>query len=132
MGGNPEKIQAHYGQKATLSDALANLPSPGTLVFWTGVSRGNLSQNEIYQHHLGAYVRAATAVNLENSGLAAYYLDIVPVLMGSGVARTSFVEADLLPGRCFPPNIPEINIVPDTKRLEFLEIFFDVVEIGDQ
>lgn len=134
LGGNPSRINGYYGNGAVnLADLLAGLPASSAVIFWTSSDPGRLGQNEVRVHHMGAYIKAGARIVDADIGIQSNLIDMVPILMGTGPESTDrFGQRELLPGMCYPPNEPHIGITPDGQSVDFLEIIFDVVEIGDQ
>ena len=133
MDGDPKRIYAyhdHYPKKASLAQAIHNMPAPAVMAVWQGTAPGTFGTADVWKHQVTLYLRARETD--ESDPPAAYYR--LFRLITKGVpegTEVPMLNATVHPS-CYPMDLPLIQRQTDAEGLDYFEVPITFTEIGDE
>jgi hypothetical protein len=133
MEGDPERVDAYHDQypkKASLAQAIHNMPAPSVMAVWQGTAPGTFGNVDVWKHQVTLYLRSRETD--ESDPPAAYYR--LFRLITKGVPEGSEVpmlNATVHPS-CYPMDLPLIQRQTDAEGLDYFEVPITFTEIGDE
>lgn len=139
--GGPQQIVVHYfyfGLDQSLAKAIADMPTPGILLAYTGNIGGNFSAMEVWKHLVDAYIfppnaaMAAGPVSTAPTGITP--ASIWRLAMNSpidGFGERNIREIQLCDNRLMLEARPNLTLSQDEKQSDFFVANMVWTEFGD-
>ncbi len=132
MDGDAERIYAyhdHYPKKASLAQAIHNMPAPAVMAVWQGTAPGTLGSVDVWKHQVTLYLRSREAD--DSAPPAAYYRLFRLITKGVPAgSEVPMLNATVHPS-CYPMDLPQIQRQTDAEGLDYFEVPITFTEIGD-
>jgi hypothetical protein len=133
MDGDPKRIYAyhdHYPKKASLAQAIHNMPAPAVMAVWQGTAPGTFGTADVWKHQVTLYLRARETD--ESNPPTAYYRLFRLITKGVPAgSEVPMLNAPVHPP-CYPMDLPQIQRQTDAEGLDYFEVPITFTEIGDE
>lgn len=132
MEGDATRIFAYHDQypkRASLAQAIHDMPAPGIMVAWHGTAPGSFGGGDVWSHRLSIYLRARET--FEGDPPTSYYRLFRLITRGVPLsAGVPMLYATVHPD-CYPMDVPSIERQTDAEGLDYFEVSVTFREMGD-
>ncbi len=119
-----------YPKESSLALAIAQTPSPGMLVYWTGTRPSRFGEMEVWSHNVGICLRCAELTDDDPSG-AGYFAMFRAVTHSLPTGESQPISRLAIHEDCNPMDVPSMERAMTVDGLDYWEINMAFVELGD-